>query len=269
LQVGEPAFTIAHLSQVPNEDGEQMGRRQPDLAHLQFHRKRRAILASGDHGAADGKDMPLTGGRIAFDIAILISGVRGRHQAVDIAADEFGGCGSEHPLRRRADGLNEPPVIDDDEAVGDGIENGEQQRFATLELVPGSVDLAEACGDLGGADDFPSVVPHGRDRDRHRDGAAIFRKALGLKMRHHGATADFRENECFLGYAFGRDDAHHRRTDHFRRGKAEQGRRGRVPEGHAAFQVFGDNGGVGGGRDRCQQRSCVIGSDLVSSGASR
>src|SRR5665213_1704601 len=138
LQILQPRLGILPLGQVANESREEPpGAARRNLADRQFHRKGRAVLALADHDAADANDASLAGGQIMIQIAVVAAAIRLRHQHLDVAPGHLGGGPAELFFRGRAKRLDQAPLVDDDDGVGHGVEDGAQMRFALDEKFVG------------------------------------------------------------------------------------------------------------------------------------
>ena len=86
----------------------------------------------------------LAGTKIAIEVPVMRFAVRCRHQDFDIAADHLGALKAEQPLRRRAEGLDHPLRIGDDNRIGDRVEDRAQPQLA---FAPGELGCL-AVGDI-------------------------------------------------------------------------------------------------------------------------
>ena len=130
LQFLQPRFGLLPLGQVADEAGEEAPVAGAHLADRQLHREGRAVLALADDHAADADDAPLAGAQIALEIAVVALAVGRRHQHLDVLADHLVRRVAEQPRSRRAEGLHDPALVDDDHRVRHGVEDRAQMRFA-------------------------------------------------------------------------------------------------------------------------------------------
>jgi hypothetical protein len=133
LQFLHPAFMQLPLSQVADETGEEPPTAGNDLADGQLHGEGGAILAPPHHDAADADDSPLPRLHVMTQIAVMPLPIRRRHQDAHILAHGLFGREAEQPLCRRAVGLDQAAIVDDDDRVGGGFENRLQARLPLLQ----------------------------------------------------------------------------------------------------------------------------------------
>ena len=77
-------------------------------------------------------DLLLTGFKIVFEIAVVLTAVRFRHEKLDVLPDELFGGISEHQLSGRIDVFDQTGAVDGDNAINSRLENGLQPGFAAL-----------------------------------------------------------------------------------------------------------------------------------------
>ena len=82
-----------------------------------------AVAPAARHLAADADDLGLAGLEIALEVSVVFLMLRRRHQQADIAPEDFGFGISEQPFGATVERLDDSPGVDDDDAVGRGVEN--------------------------------------------------------------------------------------------------------------------------------------------------
>jgi hypothetical protein len=95
-----------------------------DLADREVAGEDAAVLAPGAHLAADADDVRVAGGDVAVQVTVVLAGVGLRHQRADVAPDDLLGRVAEHLLRGAAEFLDDAGVVDDDDGVDRGVEDG-------------------------------------------------------------------------------------------------------------------------------------------------
>src|SRR5207248_641094 len=128
--------------------------------------------------AADADDSTLTGAPVALEIAVMRLTIGCRHQHIDIAADHLRTGVAEQPYRRRAEGLNNALRIDDDDRIGDGIEDRAQPQLALALRQLGGFTIGYVADDPD--KDQLITVARLADREVHRKHRAVFPAANDL-----------------------------------------------------------------------------------------
>lgn len=127
LQLLHTPFGASPRAHIPHEAGNEAPPLRPDLARRELHRKDLAVLAPTQNLAADPDDPLLAGPSEAFQILVVLLTVRRGHEAGDISPDHLGRVIAEHPLGGWIEGLDDPAVVDRDQAVGRGLQDRTQQ----------------------------------------------------------------------------------------------------------------------------------------------
>ena len=133
LQFLEPAFGELLVGQIANEAGEIVPLGGSQLADREVHREGRAVLALSHHDTADADDPALSGGEIALEVEIMLFAVRRWHQLADVSALNLVQGIAEQALRRRAEGLDAPLLVDDDHGVRYGLQDRPQPCLGRIQ----------------------------------------------------------------------------------------------------------------------------------------
>src|SRR5262249_18354943 len=144
-----------------------------------LHRKGCPVLALACYDAADADDPSLSRSQISPKIAVMLVTVRVRHQHIDVAADDLTLGIAELPLGGLAERPDQPLLIDDDNRVGDRLDDRAQMRLASPQLSFGAARLTDVTGDFRGADDRAVRIANWRYRQRYVDLAAVLAAADG------------------------------------------------------------------------------------------
>src|SRR3984893_4815110 len=119
--------------QVSDEAGEDMGPAKRHLADREVHRKDRAVLAPRLDFGADADDVLLADPQVWRQVAVMVLAMRRGHEHLEIAADHFTGSVAKQFFCGFAEGLDDATLIDRDNRVGGGIENGAEARFSLFQ----------------------------------------------------------------------------------------------------------------------------------------
>src|SRR6266446_7139535 len=118
-----------------------------------MHRESGSVLALTGDDSADADDMPLAGGPVAGEVAIVPRTVRIWHQYTDVLADRLLFAVAELPFRGAAEELHDAVAIDHDHRIRNGLQDRLQmalarpQRFLELFLLVNiEHDAAEMTG---------------------------------------------------------------------------------------------------------------------------
>jgi len=123
LYLVEQLLTFLTLGQVTYESNELPLPLEQDLAHRQFHREGAAIVALADDHASHADDVPLAGGEVSIQIAVVLVPIRRGHQHADVASLNLANGESEKALRGRAEGLDHPLLVNDHHRIRDSLKN--------------------------------------------------------------------------------------------------------------------------------------------------
>ena len=134
LQLLQPCFGLLALRDVADEAGEKALITRAHLPDRELHGEGRAVLTLADHEPADADDATLSGLQIAFDVAVMILPVGRRHQHLDVFSDRFSDGVAELSFGRRAERVDDSPLVDDDHRIGNGFENRCEMRLAGKRL---------------------------------------------------------------------------------------------------------------------------------------
>src|SRR5208337_16241 len=105
---------------------------QPYLANRQIHRESHAILAPSDHFPSYTDNLLDAGLAIGREIAVMRLPVWRGHEHRDVPPERFAPAITEQPLGSRIEKPNQAVFIDDDDAVGHGVEDGGKFRLDVL-----------------------------------------------------------------------------------------------------------------------------------------
>ena len=145
LQLLQPRLGLLTLREVADEPGEEALIARAHLADGEFHRESRAVLALADDDAPDPDDAPLPGSQIALQVAVVILSIGRRHQPFDVRADDFRRRIAEQSFGCRAEGLDDPALVDHDHRIGHGVQDRGEMGLARNRLArsrPPEVDCA-------------------------------------------------------------------------------------------------------------------------------
>ena len=135
LQLMEAVLVLLPLGQIADESDELPLPGEQDLAHRKLHRKRAAVLALADDDPSLADDPALAGREVACQIAVVLAGIRLRHQHADVAAVDFIGREAELAFRGLAEGLHQPALVDDHHRVRNGGQDRPQMRLTPVQLL--------------------------------------------------------------------------------------------------------------------------------------
>ena len=123
----------AAFGDVADDAGEELPAADGEFADREVDGEQAAVLPLAEHLAADADDAPVAGGVVVGEVTIVLGPVGFGHQDVDVAADEFRGRPAKHRFGGRVDGVDAPPVVDGDDALDGGGEDGPKAGFAFAE----------------------------------------------------------------------------------------------------------------------------------------
>ena len=157
------------LGDVADETGEQPPVRQPHFADGKIDRKRRPVFPPRHHLPADADDPGLAGAAIIGEIPVVLLPVRRRHQDIDVFSDDLSGLVSESLLGGAIHRFNQATLIDGDNALDGGLENGAQSFLAVRQRRLREVRLSarDFGGGGAGAARFELVEPRDQIGLRH------------------------------------------------------------------------------------------------------
>jgi hypothetical protein len=114
-------------------------------------------------------DPALTGAQIPFDISVMSVAIRCRHQDIDIVADHFSAVVPEQPLRCRTERMDLPSCVDDDDSIGDSVEDRAQPQLTLAPRQFGGLSIGDVADDPN-KDGFPAVarLADGQVHRKHR-----------------------------------------------------------------------------------------------------
>ena len=120
------------------------------LAHGQLAREYRAVLAARLHFAADADDAGFAGALVPVHVRVVLGAIGRGHQHGDVLPDHLGGGVPEDALGRQAELLDAAAMVDDDDGVDRGIQQGTelQLRFARVAW-RGGLGVVNRLGVLG------------------------------------------------------------------------------------------------------------------------
>ena len=105
-----------------------------DLAHRQVQRERRPVLAPSLHLTPDTDDLGPSSGQVSRQVGVVLLAIRGRHQHVDVVAEDLVRGIAEEAFGRRVEGLDASMGVDDQDGVDGRIDDRPPTRFAGAEL---------------------------------------------------------------------------------------------------------------------------------------
>ncbi len=123
LQFLKPCLGLLMFRQIADEAGEVGHSAGLHLADRKMHRESRPILALTGYDSANADDMPLAGGSIARQVAIVARTVGVWHQDADILADSLLLGIAELPFRGTAEELHEAIAVDDNHGIRNSLKN--------------------------------------------------------------------------------------------------------------------------------------------------
>ena len=180
------AQLLLHLDprrEVADEAGEDGGPAELHLADRELHREDRAVLALRLHLAADADDALLAGPPVSREIAVMVLAMGRGHEHLDVAPDHLAGGVAEQLFRRGAEGLDDAALVDRDDRVGRGFEDGAQPRLALLDHRLGMLRLGHVQIEISRIDDGISpAVPMQRPLARDDQSTAIPMGMLQLAL---------------------------------------------------------------------------------------
>lgn len=138
------------LGDVPEDAGEEATAADVKLADGEVDGEDGAVLAAAEDLAADADDAALAGLAVAGEVAVMAGAVGLGHEGADVASEELSWGPSEHPLGSRVDGVDEAAVVDGDDALDGGVEDGAEAGVAVLEGREGNGGCAGGGGGGGG-----------------------------------------------------------------------------------------------------------------------
>ena len=148
LRLAELLLHLDACREVADETGEDGRPAELHLPDREFHGEDRAILALRFHLTPDADDPLLARPPISREIAIMVLAMGRGHEHLDIAPDHLAGGIAEQLFRRRAEGLDDSTLIDRDDRVGRGFQDGAQPRFPLFDHRLGMFRLSHVEGDF-------------------------------------------------------------------------------------------------------------------------
>ncbi len=115
---------MIEIGDVASDAGKHAAVAQMQLADSQVHGERAGVLAQADHLPTDADDLLLSGLTIVLEVAIVFVAVGLGHEHLDVLPEDFGGLVTEQPLRGRVHRLDHPDLVDGDDCVHGGVEDG-------------------------------------------------------------------------------------------------------------------------------------------------
>ena len=252
-------------SDVANDAGKTWAIAAAHFADRQLHRERRAVPPQAFEFAADADDPRLAGPQVASDVLVVMLAVRRRREQGDVAADQFGGGIAEQTLDGRIGAFDDAMVIDGDDAVDGGVQNGLDARLALAQCRLCLLAGSDVANDAGKA--WAVAAAHFADCQLHRE-----RRAVPPQAFEFAADAD---DPRLAGPQVASDvlvvmlAVRRRReqgdvaADQFGGGIAEQTLDSRIGTFDDAMVIDGDDA-VDGGVQNGLDASVVIGRDMRS-----
>ena len=148
LRLTELLLHLDPCREVADETGKDGRLAEPHLPDRELHGEDRAILALRFHFTPDADDPLLAPPPISRKIPIMVLAMGRGHEHLDIAPDHLAGGVIEQPFRRLAEGLDDFTLIDRDDRVGGGLQNGTQPRFLLFDHRLGMFRLSHVEGDF-------------------------------------------------------------------------------------------------------------------------
>jgi len=121
------------LGDVAEDAGEEASFSDVELADGEVDGEDGAVLAAAEDLAADADDAALAGLAVAGEVAVMTGAVGLGHEGADVASKKLAGGPSEHAFGGRVDGVDEAAVVDGDDALDGGVEDGAEAGVAVLE----------------------------------------------------------------------------------------------------------------------------------------
>lgn len=121
------------LGDVAEDAGEEASLSDVELADGQVDGEDGSVLAAAEDLAADADDAALAGLAVAGEVAVMSGAVGLGHEGADVASEEISRGPSEHAFGGRVDGVDEAAVVDGDDALDGGVEDGAEAGVAVLE----------------------------------------------------------------------------------------------------------------------------------------
>ena len=103
---------------------------QAHLADGQIHGKNHAVLAPTRYLSPDSDDLFDAGPEVGGKVAVVSLPVGRGHQHLDVLPERLILAVAEQPLGARREQLDRAAFVDDDNAVGNGVEDAAKLRFA-------------------------------------------------------------------------------------------------------------------------------------------
>ena len=162
--LAEPLLEEPALCDVTHDPGEIAALVQPEFAHGQVHRERRAVLAQPLDFPAAADDLRPARREIVGDVAVVRAPMRLRHERPDVAPDDLPGLVSEQALGRRVERLDGAHAVDGD----DPVDHVFHDRAGPLLGLPQAFLRLLPFRDVQARADVP-----GEDRGRSMEGDAV------------------------------------------------------------------------------------------------
>ena len=169
LALRQLGLQLLALGDVAQHGGEEALAAEPSFADGQVDRELAAVLAAADDLAADADHAAFAGLQVATEVAVVLGAVGGRHQHLDVVAEQLGARVAEQPERCLVDRLDRAAHVDRDAAFG-------HRRDDRLPV--GGLAVARRVGRRRGGD--------GRERAPVRRPRRDRRRRQGRSARGHG-----------------------------------------------------------------------------------
>ena len=135
---------------VSDDSGKHPPVAEPKLADRQVRGECGAVAAPPNDFATDADDLFLGGRQVIEQVAVMFLSKRRRHENADVLTDEIRGGEAKHPLRGRIDGFDRPTLIDRDNRIDGGVQDGVSPGIAFAQRLFGKrTRLFAQHGDLG------------------------------------------------------------------------------------------------------------------------
>ena len=111
------------------------------LAHGQVRGKDRSVFAPADDLAAEADDRLPTRSNVILQVTIVLEPVGIGHQELHVLADHLVPGVTEHPLGGRIEGLDDAALVDDDEGIDGGGQDGFRAGLAIAQGLFGALAI--------------------------------------------------------------------------------------------------------------------------------
>ncbi|HKC02462.1 MAG TPA: hypothetical protein VKC17_04080 [Sphingomicrobium sp.] len=123
LRAAQPVLGRPALGQIVDDPDENRLDFGIAAADRQIDREDRAVLALGEHLAADADDLRVSGLLVIVQILIVVLGINRRHQHFDIFADDLVRTITKQPFACGVEGADRSVGVDQNDAIDRGIEH--------------------------------------------------------------------------------------------------------------------------------------------------